>query len=199
MRVVMDKDHTLHAVFRQLDIGHNIAAKWIASKTVVGQGLNLSINVTVMNIGGYAEEFNVTAHLNSTSMTLENVTVESGAFTTITFTMNTSGFPKGNNTLWAHAWPVLGEIETEDNNCTGEYVIVSIVGDLTGGTPNSWDFVPDGKVAGVDVSVVSRCFGAWPEATPPMRWEPNCDLNNNGHVDGTDVATVARHFGEADP
>ena len=199
MRVVMDKDHTLHAVFRQLDIGHNIAAKWIASKTVVGQGLNLSINVTVMNIGGYAEEFNVTAHLNSTSMTLENVTVESGAFTTITFTMNTSGFPKGNNTLWAHAWPVLGEIETEDNNCTGEYVIVSIVGDLTGGTPNSWDFVPDGKVSGVDVSVVARCFGSWPEATPPMRWEPNCDLNNNGHVDGTDVATVARHFGEADP
>ncbi len=52
--VTMNKNHTLQAVFKPLEIGHNIATKWIASKSVVGQGFNLSIQVTVINTGNYS-------------------------------------------------------------------------------------------------------------------------------------------------
>jgi hypothetical protein len=134
-----------------------------------------------------------------TEIASQTANLGSGASATITFAWNTSGFAKGNYSISAYAWPVPGETSTADNNFTGGWVVVSMVGDLTGGTPNVWDFVPDGKVAGVDISVVSRCFGSWPDAQPPMRWEPNCDINNNGQVDGSDVATVARHFGESSP
>ncbi|MGD0027441.1 MAG: rhodanese-like domain-containing protein [Candidatus Bathyarchaeia archaeon] len=197
--VVMSENHTVQAVFKQLDVGHNIAIKWVASKSVVGQGFNLSIQVTVMNIGSYNESFSVTAYLNSTSITSHDITLDSGSFTTTTFTTNMSSFSMGNYTVWAHSWPVLNETETEDNNYTGGYVIVSAVGDLTGGTSNVWDFIPDGKVDGKDISVAAKCFGSYPGCATPLIWNVNCDINEDGKIDGRDISTVARHFGEHNP
>jgi hypothetical protein len=115
------------------------------------------------------------------------------------FTWNTSGFAKGNYTISAYAWPVLGETDTADNNFTDRWVIVSMVGDLTGGSENPWDFVPDGVVDGSDLSIVAKCYGSWPGAQPPMIWNVNCDVNNDGVVDGSDLAIIAKHFGESDP
>jgi len=123
----------------------------------------------------------------------------SGSSTLLTFEWNTTGVAHGDYIISAYASPVPGETDTSDNNFAGGRIVVSMIGDLTGGTPSPWDFVPDGKVGGVDVSVVSRCFGSSPETVPPIRWEPNCDINNNGRVDGNDIAFTARHFGEADP
>jgi hypothetical protein len=54
-------------------------------------------------------------------------------------------------------------------------------------------------VDGSDLIVVARCFGSWPGAPPPMRWNANCDINNDGFVDGSDFIIVARHFGETSP
>jgi hypothetical protein len=34
---------------------------------------------------------------------------------------------------------------------------------------------------------------------PPMIYNANCDLYNRGKIDGKDIATVAKHFGQADP
>lgn len=39
-------------------------------------------------------------------------------------------------------------------------IFLSIVGDLTGGTFNPWDFVPDGKCDGKDISVAAKCFAS---------------------------------------
>jgi hypothetical protein len=78
--------------------------------------------------------------------------------------------------------------------------VVAGVGDLTGGTPNALDFVPDGKVQIVDIAVVARYFG---QKVPPA--PPNCDVSGttigvpDGKIDITDVATVAKHFGEHYP
>jgi rhodanese-related sulfurtransferase len=199
MSVNMNKNHTLQAIFKPLDVGHNIATKWVASKTVVGQGLNSSIQVTVLNTGSYAEDFNVTAYLNSIPITPQNITLDSGAYTIVAFTMNTSGISMGNYTISAYAWPVPGETNTSDNNFTGGWVVVAMVGDLTGGTPNPWDFVPDGKCDGKDIGVVARCYGSAPGSVPPEIWNANCDVNNDGKIDGKDIAIVARNYGKADP
>jgi hypothetical protein len=32
-----------------------------------------------------------------------------------------------------------------------------------------------------------------------MIWNANCDVNNDGVVDGSDLAIIAKHFGEGGP
>ena len=199
LSVNMNENHTLQAIFKPLNVGHNVATKWVASKTVVGRGLNLSIQVTVLNTGSSAEDFSVTAYLNSTPITPQNVALDSGAYMTLTFTMNTSGISMGNYTIWAYSSPLFDENETADNNCTGRNLTVAAVGDLTGGSANPWGFVPDGKVDGKDIAIVALCFGSAPGCSPPYVWNPNSDVNDDAKIDGKDIATVALHFGQADP
>jgi len=171
-----------------------------SAKTVLGQGFTTSINATVQNQGDREETFNVTLCANTTSLASQNVTLSSGNYTTITFTWNATGFARGNYTISAHASQVQGETDMTDNNCTGGWVVVAGVGDLTGGTPNPYDFVPDGKVLIEDVSVVAKCFG---QKVPPA--PANVDLTGptigvpDGKVQIDDVATVAKHFGQHYP
>jgi hypothetical protein len=178
---------------------HDVAVTDVTAKTVVGLGYSVPINVIVANLGDYAEDFNLTLYVGSTSINDEVVSLPSVTDETLTFTWNTTGFAKSNYTVSAYAWPVPGETHTSDNNFTGRWVIVSMVGDLTGGTSNPWDFVPDGKVDGKDITVVALCFGSAPGCPPPYVWNPNCDVNNDGKIDGKDIATVALHYGQADP
>ena len=107
---------------------HDIAVtNVVPSKTVVGQGYSLNINVTAANQGDYAETFNVTVYANTTSIATQTVTLESGDSTTITFTWNTSGFAKGNYTISAYAQPVSGETDTADNTFIDGIVVVAVV------------------------------------------------------------------------
>jgi hypothetical protein len=66
-------------------------------------------------------------------------------------------------------------------------------------TRNGFDFVPDGKCDGRDISVVAKCFGGYPGCAPPLTYNINCDVLNNGKIDGRDIAIVARQFGEHSP
>jgi hypothetical protein len=104
---------------------------------------------------------------------------------------NTTGLAKGNYTISAYAWPVPGETNTADNNLTGGWVIVSLVGDITG--PDGW---PDGKCDMRDIGYVARRFMCKPG--DPL-WDPNADIDDNSKVDMKDIGTVARHFGETSP
>jgi rhodanese-related sulfurtransferase len=187
--VTMNENHTLHAVFKQLDAGHNIAAKWITSKTVVGQGFNLSIRVTVVNTGSFTEDFNVTAYLNSTSVMQENVTLNSGASTTLTFTVNTSGFSRGNYTISAIADTVPNETDTADNVLADGIVLVSFPGDTNG----------DGKVRIDDVLAVASRFGTnygGPPNSNGWSYDANCDITDDGKIRIDDVLATAQHFGQ---
>jgi outer membrane protein assembly factor BamB len=175
---------------------HNLAVTKVTCKSVVGQGYNLSVTVALANPGSYEETFNLTVCVGI-FVTSENVTLPSENSTDITFILNTAGYPYGNYTVSAYAWPVPSETDTADNNCTGGWTYVSIIGDLTGGTPNLLDFVPDGKVDMKDIGVVARFFG---QNVPPA--PANCDMTgptqgvSDGKIDMRDIGLAARHFGD---
>jgi hypothetical protein len=183
-----------------LPAGHNIAVvSVVPSKIVIFQGFSGNITVYGANKGEYPETFNVTVYANATKIASIVSALENGSTTNITLSWNTTGFAEGNYTISAYAEPVEGETDTADNNFTGGWVIVSMAGDLTGGTPNPWDFLPDGKVDGKDIAIVALCYGSAPGCSSPYVWNANCDVNNDGKVDGKDIALVALHYGQAGP
>jgi len=171
----------------------------ITAKIVIGQGYTSSIDLKILNYGMYDETFTLILYANKSIIAMQTITLTRRNSTIVTFVWDTSGFAKGKYTISACAWPVPGETDTADNNFTGGWVRVSMVGDLTGGTPSPWGFVPDGKVDGKDIAIVALCFGSAPGCSPPYIWNPNSDVNNDAKVDGKDIATVALHFGQADP
>ncbi len=183
---------------------HDVAVTNLtSSKTVICRGNSGNLTVTVQNLGSFAENFNVTvyanltAQANETAITTLNFSLTSGSNATQAFLWNTAGFAYGNYSLKAAADVVLGETNTANNNCTDGWVRLSIPGDITGGTPNLLDFVPDGKVDMKDIGVVAKYFG---QNAPPA--PPNCDLTGptpgvpDGKIDMRDVGLAARHFGE---
>jgi hypothetical protein len=184
--------------------GHDIAVSNVTSyKKVIFQGFTSNFTVTVENHGGFLETFNVTLNGNmtatgNTTMIAKKAIINmlNGASTILNFTWDTTGFAKGNYTINVVADVVPNETKIDDNNFTDGHILIPIIGDLTGGSANPWDFVPDGVVDGSDLSIVAKCFGSWPGALPPMIWNANCDVNDDGVVDGSDLAIVAKHFGE---
>jgi parallel beta-helix repeat protein len=168
----------------QYYLRHDITVTAVApSKTVVGQGYSLNINVTLANQGDFTETFNVTVYANTNMIETKSVTLTSGRSTTITFTWNTSGFAKGNYTIWAYAWPVPSETDTSDNRKEDGWVLISIYCDVNG----------DGIVDISDILDTALAFGSTPGQP---RWNPNCDLDDNGIVDISDILEVALHYGQ---
>jgi hypothetical protein len=162
-----------------------------STKTIVGHGYSVPIDITVHNTGNQNTTFILTLYVNNTTAQNENVTLLRGTQATITFTWNTTSFAKGNYTIWAYAWPVPGETDTADNTFVDGWVFVAMVGDITG--PDGW---PDGKVDIRDVAKVSRIYGTLPGMPG---WDPNCDINNDQKVDIKDVAAVSKQYGKIDP
>ena len=168
---------------------HDIGITGITtSRTIVGQGFNLSINTTIFNYGDNTETINVTVYCNETAITLRSgenyttVTLTSGESRTVAIAWNTSGFAKGNYTIWAYAWPVLGETDTADNNFTGGWVLVTIPGDL--------------KVSLADLVILAIAYGSRPGDTG---WNPNADIDGNNVVGLSDLVILANHYGQQFP
>jgi len=161
------------------------------SKTVVGQGYKLVVNATITNYGVNSENFNVTLYINTTSITTQTATLTSLNSATLTFAWDTSGFVKGNYTLNAYAWPVQGETHIADNTWTDGFIIVAMIGDISG--PDGW---PDGKVDVRDVAKVAKLFGV---NYPDPKYDANCDIIYDLKIDVKDISTVARRYGQTDP
>jgi hypothetical protein len=159
-------------------------------KTIVGQGYSMNTNVTVANKGDFTETFQITIYANTSIVQTKTITLTTKNSTTVTFTWNTTGFAKGNYTISAYAWPVPGETDTADNTLADGWIIVSMVGDITGS--NGW---PDGKCDMRDVRAVAKLFGI---NYPDPRYDPNCDINDDGKIDMKDVRAVAKEFGKTD-
>jgi len=172
----------------------------VSSKTIISQGYNAAINISIQNRGDFTEAFNITLYANTTIIAMfENVTLTSGNSTTLKFAWNTTGVAKGNHTITAEATKLPGETDTLDNTLTDGWIIVAMIGDITGRTANPYDFVPDGVIDGADLFPVTRGFGSYPGAPPEMMWHPNADVNGDRVIDGDDIFPIKRHYGEADP
>ena len=168
-------------------IGHDIAVTNVNPlKTIVGQGCTMNINVTVINQGAFAETFNLTLYANTTLIETKEITLNNNASITVTFTWNTSDFTKGNYTVWAYAWPVLGETDIDDNTFVDGAVYIGIPGDLNA----------DGVINILDAIVLSKAFGAKPSDS---NWNPNADMNNDDVINILDAITLSKNFGKRDP
>jgi len=165
------------------------------SKTIVGQGYRMGINVTAANYGDRTETFNLTVYANTTAITTISVTLHGGESTAIVFKWNTTGFAKGNYNITATAEPLPGETNVQDNTHSGGIVAVAMVGDLNA----------DGKVDERDVYKAAKTFGSYGPgflyagSPPSPRWNPVSDINDDNEIDLKDYYIVCRHFGEVDP
>jgi len=170
---------------------HDLAITGVEpSKTVVGQGYTITLAINATNQGSCTETFNITAYANTTVILTETITLSSGNYATITLTWNTTGFAYGNYTIKAYATPVPGETDTTDNTYINGIVLVTIPGDVD----NS------GEINILDVSLVCHALWTTPasDGTPGdwWAWNPACDLNNDGKIDGADLAIVTLNYGK---
>jgi hypothetical protein len=160
------------------------------SKTIVCQAFAMNLSVKVLNYGEQEEVFNMAIKANSTVIETRAITLGVRASSTMVFKWNTSGFVKGNYTISADASPVLGETATEDNSLADGWIMIAMVGDITG--PNGW---PEGKCNVRDVALVARLYGA---RYPDANYDPNCDIVYDGKIDVRDVSLVAMNYGKID-
>ena len=188
-------DGYLHAIYGSF---HNLAIREINPyKTVVGQGFPLYINVTIKNEGTFSETFNVSVYYNGIPIELPNgetymtVSLEARSLITLTFEWNTTNIAKGNYTISSEISVVTNETDTDDNYLVDGFVIVAMVGDLTGA--DGW---PDGKVDIRDIAMVASKFGV---IYPDSEYNPNCDIIYDKKINIRDVVVVAVNFGKIDP
>jgi outer membrane protein assembly factor BamB/chitodextrinase len=161
----------------------DIAVINVASfKAVVGQGYSLKINVNVTNEGDFAETFNVTVYANTRVAVRQIVTLSSRNFTTITFAWDTSGFARGNYTIWAYVWPLQGETDTEDNTFPDGSILVTIPGDING----------DKHVNYLDGILLGAAFSSAPK---DANWNANADIDCNSVVNYLDGIILGANFG----
>jgi hypothetical protein len=161
-------------------------------KTIVGQGYAMNINVTVANQGDYTETFNITIYINTTPIETKQITLTKGASITITYTWNTAGFVKGNYTIWAYAWSVPGETDTNDNNMTSVMPVhVGVPGNVWGNLnpPPVYDNVCNMR----DVTYLILHFNTRPGSP---NWDSNTDVNDDGVCNMRDVTIAILNFNQ---
>jgi hypothetical protein len=148
----------------------------LSSKTMVGQGYNCSVNVTVSNDGDFAETFNVTVNASTTTIGTQTVNdMPNGTRITLTFAWNTVDFGYGMYTISAYVQPVQSETNTPGS------VLVTVPGDLSG----------DLRVTNTDLATLRSSYGSKPG---DVKWNPNADINSNDAVDLTDLVILANHY-----
>jgi hypothetical protein len=192
--------------FWSLEYEHDVAVTNIdPSKTAVGQGYKMLINVTLQNQGNFTENFNVTAYANTTIIQTQTIAdLTTGTPLNATFTWNTTGFAYGNYTISAVADIVPGETDTADNTYVDGWVIVTIAGDLTGDPSDPNPNIPDGDVDWFDFGVFATAYGTskgdpnyMSEADfvgDPTDPDPNIP---DGDIDWFDFGIFAKHYGQS--
>jgi hypothetical protein len=168
-------------------------------KTVIGQGYNSTVSVTVTNEGDFTETFDVTVYANATIIGTQTVSnLATGTSITLNFIWDTTGLAKGNYTLWVSASIVTDEIEIYDNTLVNGLVRITIPGDVTG----------DFKVKLEDITTILDAFGStrkpdwWYRHTTPCLYcphSPNCDVDWDGKVALSDITAALDNFGKTYP
>ena len=163
--------------FSPYDIG---ITNVIPSKTIIGQGFTLRIDLKILNYGIHNELFTVTVYADTTIMGTQTITLTARNSTTITFTWNTFGFVKGNYTIKALINPILDETDTADN-AYQSWVFVTWLGDLDA----------DLDVDEDDLWTFCARFIDYYEIHVK---DMNCDFDNDCDIDEDDLWTFCAAF-----
>ncbi len=166
----------------------NIAVQRVVpSKTVVGQGYNLSIQVQVENQGWEAQTTDVTIYVNTEIIsTFANLAMPGRSQLILSSTWQTGTYTKGNYTISIVATPVPGEVDTTDDSYIWT-VHLGVPGDVSSTVPG----VYDGKVDMKDIAYLVSLFNTKPSS---LNWQPNADVNNDGVCNMKDIATAIAYF-----
>jgi hypothetical protein len=154
-----------------------------SSKTIVVQGSEMHIDVTVENQGNFTETFNIIGYANTTIIQTQTImNLVSGESRTISITWNTTGVACGNYTISAVSDTVPYETDTSDNILSNGVVMVTIPGDVD----------VDGDVDSNDLYILATTFGT----SPPG--DPSYDINQDGVIDVRDLYILGRNYGRTD-
>ena len=154
----------------------------ICSKTIVGQGYTLTIQVTILSYGIYTETRNIKIYANSIIAAGQDATLPFRSCTTLTFTWTTTGFAKSDYNIKVYATPITGDDYTADNTLTDGVVKVVTPGDVNA----------DGIVDILDVSGVSAHWSGPPEG--PLGYNSNFDVNNDGNIDILEMSIISAYW-----
>jgi hypothetical protein len=161
----------------------NIAiSSMTVSKTVVGVGFDLVINLTISNGGVFPECFCIELDANATAAwTTKIYGIAPGESKTITIVLNTTGFAKGNYTLAASTGIVPNESNTSDNALVDGQIKIGFPGDVNA----------DGTVDIYDAILLANAFSSTPVKP---NWNTNADINGDNVVDIFDAILLASNF-----
>jgi hypothetical protein len=154
------------------------------SKTVLGEGYSVVVNIVVGNLGDYAEFFDVTAYANSSVIGMMfGVQLAPNETLGLMLFWNSAEYMKGVYTVSVYASPVPGESNVDNNVRVAGNVLVTIPGDVNG----------DRKVNLKDIFAIAMAYGS---TTGSARYKPNLDVNGDGRIDRKDLLTAFRNFGK---
>jgi len=173
--------------------------------STVSQGRTATIWATVENQGDFTEtNFNVTAYaVNITAsypIGTQQVTLNPGQNTTLTFVWDTTGFTKGDYTIEVTA-VLPGDNDPADNTFTDGVIRVVTPGDVNGDLcVDVFDKVSVGAAFGANRNATDGKYWHGPPDFPgPCIYCPhyaNSDLNNDGTIDVFDKVIVGVNFGQ---
>jgi len=156
------------------------------SKSVVGDGFVVNVTALCRNRGNKIENCEVSVYANLSFVASQSFLLRSGESVACVFSLNASGFAKGNYSLRASVTSLEEEMSVADNNRIGGSVLVTTPGDIDG------DFSVDLK----DLMLLAKAYGSTPA---DANWNSNADLDGNGGVHLIDLVTLATHYGQHFP
>ena len=174
-----------------LTLQDDVAITSIAlSKTIIGEGYSLRLNVTAVNEGDFTESFSVTAYSSSVSQPGKRVTIltqtvsglSAGESYILVFSWNTTGITNGNYTIVVSAATVQGEANFSNNVLSSGIIQVTKKGDVNG----------DGRSNVLDLITVASALRSHPG---DAKWNPNADIDDDMAVNLSDLSLVAEYYG----
>lgn len=163
---------------------HDLAVTSVSSTTVVGQGYNCRITVTMANEGTYGETFNFTVYANGTQVNTTQITLPALQSTTIIVLWDTTGWIQANYTVSVEIPAMPDEDDLLDNSlAAGIDVCVTIAGDVDADSD-------------VDIYDIVMMSGAYGKKEGEAGYLVNCDIDGDGDIDIYDIVIAAGNYGK---
>jgi parallel beta-helix repeat protein len=163
----------------------NVEVTYInTSRTILGEGYSVAINIGLTNSDELPKTFNVTVYGNNSYIASQVITLSGGQSTSVLFNWDSVGSAKGNYTLTARITSVPGETPVAERTLTSGSIMITTPGDVDGNRR-------------VDILDIVRIAGGYGTEPPNPKYIPNCDIDGDGDIDIIDIVIAAGHYGES--